>query len=307
MVSSRWHRQASFTLVELLVVIAIIGVLVSLLLPAVQKVREAARRMACQNNLKQLGMALINYHSTNQSFPLGWFNSGPVQNCWIARILPQIEQDNLYRQIDFSNDFSAGDYGVNAARLALLRCPSAPTERDDESERATTDYSATNLRQQGGVDLSPWYPQPNLYDNGGVLKRGPVAGDSSGNRIRDIQDGTSNTIMVAECAGRNVRWVNGAIDYGTVTGGDWSGGWANPANEVEVRGYNPATRTRGHEALPPCAVNCVNGDEIYAFHRGGANVMLADASVHFLKASTDIVLLRALITIHGKEVVSPDY
>jgi prepilin-type processing-associated H-X9-DG protein len=277
------------------------------LLPAVQKMRETANRMACQNNLKQLGLALLNYHSTNRSFPLGWFNSGGVQHCWIARILPHIEQDNLYRQIDFSKDFSAGDYGVNAAKLAFLRCPSAPTKRGDESERTMTDYSATNLHQQGGVDLSPWYPQLNMYDNGGVLKRGPVAGDSSGNRIRDIPDGASNTIMVAECAGRNMHWVNGELDSGTVTGGDWSGGWANPANEIEVRGYDPATRTRGHAAKPPCAVNCLNGDEIYAFHPGGANVVFADASVHFLKATTDIVLLRALITIHGREIINPDY
>jgi prepilin-type N-terminal cleavage/methylation domain-containing protein/prepilin-type processing-associated H-X9-DG protein len=312
MVRSRWHRQAGFTLVELLVVIAIIGVLVSLLLPAVQKVREAANRAQCQNNLKQVGLALQNYHSQNQCFPPGWLTIGSgstaIHHGWIARILPQIEQDNLYRQIDFTQDWTAGDGGVNAVRIALLRCPSAPTKRN-ESTRSMTDYSATNLSVQSDVDLGAWYSHTDQYSNGGVLldvtAKTPT-GDTTGNRIADILDGASNTIMVAECAGRNQHWINGELDSNPVTGGSWGGPWAAD-NTIDVRGYNPVTRTRGHEPMPPCAVNCMNGGEVYSFHPGGANVVFADGSVHFLKASTNIVTLRALITIRAREQVTPDF
>jgi prepilin-type N-terminal cleavage/methylation domain-containing protein/prepilin-type processing-associated H-X9-DG protein len=313
MIRTRRHAPAAFTLIELLVVIAIIGVLVSLLLPAVQKVREAANRMSCQNNLKQIGIALQNYHSTHSCFPPAWLTIGTggnaVHSGWMYRILPNLEQDNLYRLIDPLQDFSVYDAnGVNATRLAISRCPSAPTKRN-ESTRSMTDYSPTNLTHLSPPGLLPGYKDQQQYHNGGVLLRVSVAtpaGDTTGNRISEIYDGASNTIMVAECAGRNLHWINGELDNGAVTGGSWSGAWA-ANNELDIRGYNPTTRTRGGELLPPCAVNCMNGDEIYGFHPGGANVLLADASVHFLKYSTNITVLRALVTIHGSEVVNADF
>jgi prepilin-type processing-associated H-X9-DG protein len=302
------------------VVIAIIGVLVSLLLPAVQKVREAANKMSCQNNLKQIGLALNNYHSSNGCFPPGSLTIGPsgnqVSHGWIARILPYIEQDNLHRLIDFTNH-TWTDYdgsppsGVNGAKITLLRCPSAPSKRG-ESTRAMTDYSATNLANQTGVDLSNEFSDINhQYNNAGVLLNVSAAspsGDTTGNRVADIYDGTSNTIMVAECAGRNLHWINGQLDAGTVTGRDPPGGaWANPGNHIIPWGFDPRTLTIGGQPTPPCAVNCINYQEVYAFHPGGANVVLADGSVHFLKATTDIVTLRYLISIRDGHNVTADW
>jgi prepilin-type N-terminal cleavage/methylation domain-containing protein/prepilin-type processing-associated H-X9-DG protein len=316
MLRSRWSGQAGFTLIELLVVIAIIGVLIALLLPAVQKVREAANRASCSNNLKQLGLALHNYHDANNCFPPAdltiKYAAGNVASSWITRVLPYLEQENLYRQYDFTVNWDQapndGDGAVNSTRISLLRCPSAPSKRG-ETTRSMTDYSGTNLAYYADPGVYPGYTDKQQYANGGVLMDVTVSpgGDTTGNRIGDILDGSASTIMVAECAGRNQHWINGELDDGTVTNGSWGGPWANPGNELKVQGYDLATRTRGHALAPPCAVNCMNGGEIYAFHLGGANVLLADGSAHFLKDTTDIILLRALITIRGRETISPDF
>jgi prepilin-type N-terminal cleavage/methylation domain-containing protein/prepilin-type processing-associated H-X9-DG protein len=318
------RRYAGFTLIELLVVIAIIGVLVSLLLPAVQKVREAANRSQCQNNLKQLGLALLNYHDGNNCFPPGALtitgtSHGNIAHSWITNILPYIEQQNLHRRYDFSHHWanrSASETspneteGVIGTRIPILRCPSAPSKRG-ESTRSMTDYSGINIHYDSHLGLLPGYRDLHQYNNGGVLLQVSIhatGGDSTGNRVSDILDGSSNTIMVAEDAGRNQVWVMGELSHSSsVHGGSWGGPWANPGNEIQVKGYNPVTRTRGDELMPPCAINCLNGDEIYAFHPGGANVTMADGSVHFLRASTDITVLRALVTVRGSENITPDF
>jgi prepilin-type N-terminal cleavage/methylation domain-containing protein/prepilin-type processing-associated H-X9-DG protein len=319
MIRSRWHRQGGFTLIELLVVIAIIGVLVSLLLPAVQKVREAANRMSCQNNLKQLGIALQNYHSSYGCFPPGVLviAGSPATHGWIARILPSIEQENLYRLMDFSVAWNTGN-NLNASptKIPILRCPSAPTKRNEPATYSSTDYGGTNMFFDASVGVLPGYRDQQQYDNGGVLLRVNVpatGGDTTGNRVSDILDGASNTIMVAECAARPEHWIGGELNSTAVTGrysGDFgNGGWANPNNWIRVEGSNPSPTapTRGGQANPPCAVNCMNDGEIYAFHTGGANVCLADGSVHFIRSNTNISILRALVTIRASEVINLDF
>jgi prepilin-type N-terminal cleavage/methylation domain-containing protein len=325
---NRGPRHGGFTLIELLVVIAIIGVLVSLLLPAVQKVREAANRMSCQNNLKQIGLALNNYHSQNGCFPPGHLhiNTPSADSGWIARILPMIEQDNLHRQLvavtqNFTLNYTVGDgaTGPNAVPIKILRCPSAPSKRTGETNHAMTDYSATNLTSQGAaVDLSMWYNGTAPYDNSGVLLNVTAADptkDTTGNRVADILDGTSNTIMVAECAGRGDQWIMGELNstkvYHLATQVNYAGNgaWSNPSNTINVWGADPRANppTVGGAPVTSCAVNCMNLSEIYAFHPGGANGVLADGSVHFLQASTDIVTLRALATIRAREQVTPNW
>jgi prepilin-type N-terminal cleavage/methylation domain-containing protein/prepilin-type processing-associated H-X9-DG protein len=319
---SRWSARRSphgFTLIELLVVIAIIGVLVSLLLPAVQKVREAANRASCQNNLKQLGLALQNYHTSNRCFPPGRTKVGSQDyHGWIAYILPYIEQDNLARQIDLNLPYSdPKNVPAGVTHLTLLTCPSAPSKRDISSG-AMTDYSAANIYMSDAIAMTQnWsgYTSQAQYLNSGVLLRVTPAmipgGDTTGNQISDINDGASNTIIVGECGGREDGWISGRLDdHGTFlvsTTAPHTGRWINPNNELGIFGFDLTTLTQGWPAnnpSPPCAINCTNARELYAFHPGGANTVFADGSVHFLNASTDLRILRALVTIRGGELVN---
>ncbi len=324
MILTRQRRLAAFTLIELLVVIAIIGVLVSLLLPAVQKVREAANRASCQNNLKQLGLALQNYHTSNQCFPPGQthikFPSGQVVGySWITQILPYVEMDNLYKKYDFNQDWASSTSlpsanetsGVIGTRIKLLRCPSAPSKRG-ETTRSMTDYSAVNLSHTDGDVLDTKYyglpnPGPKFNNSGILFNNGTVAlgGDTTGINASEIYDGTSNTLMIVEDAGRNPCWVNGTQVSGP--GIDCSGGpWANPGNQVIVRGSVPGTTTKGGPQ-GTCAVNCTNNHEIYAFHPGIANVVFGDGSVRSLRSNVDLFTLQHLITRAGGEVISGDF
>lgn len=331
MIPSRRRQPAGFTLIELLVVIAIIGVLVSLLLPAVQKVREAANRSTCSNNLKQLGLALLNYHDANNCFPPGELTIGSgttaIHRGWITPILPNIELDNLYRLIDpniswddprnDSTDLAVNPHQINQNRPKLLQCPSAPGKRSGSNNRGPTDYSAINIHNhvsQGDVYVGYTLPrdQQKLFglsnEGGGVLinvSAPTPGGDTRGLGIADIYDGTSNTILVAECAGRNQAWINGQLDNTTVTNGGRSVSWANPGNKLDIRGYDPGPPPTKGGPRAVCAVNCVNANEVYSFHPGGAQVVMADGSVHLsLKAGTNLSLLRALITRAGGETVS---
>lgn len=302
-------RRAAFTLIELLVVIAIIGVLVSLLLPAVQKVREAANRMSCQNNLKQLGLALMNYQSNAKTFPPGNTRiAGGKTFGWIAQILPYVEQDNLYKQYNFGDNWTVNDAsGVNGFKLTILRCPSAPPKRS-ETTRTATDYSATNLSYTAGdlIDTGRWNSQQAInqgFNNSGVLYTTPVGGpDLSGNAIADILDGTSNTLLVAECAARPQTWFAGLIASGT----DGNGYWANPANMLIVRGSTVSGIPTKGGASASCAVNCYNREEVYAFHPGIANAVFCDGSIRSLNANLNLLVLHALITKAGGEVASLD-
>lgn len=270
-------QRSAFTLVELLVVIAIIGTLVSLLLPAVQKVREAANRTQCQSNLRQLGVALLNFHTDHRSFPPGSTHvpsTATAMYGWTAQILPYIEQGNI--KVDLTKDWTAGDAtGINATRLNLLRCPSAPAKRN-ETTRSATDYSAANL--------------PN---NDGILYSAPL-GETKGIPIRDITDGASNTILLAECAGRPLAFVNGLA-----VGSDAKGAWADPSNMIIVQGSDPTTGKKPGA----CAANCTNAEEVYAFHPGVANLLFADGSVRPFSASTKLSTLQALITRDGGETI----
>jgi prepilin-type N-terminal cleavage/methylation domain-containing protein/prepilin-type processing-associated H-X9-DG protein len=311
--------RRGFTLIELLVVIAIIAVLIGLLLPAVQKVREAAARLACRNNLKQLGLAMHNYHDTMQTFPPAYINKGKYGTSgfsfthgWAPFLLPYIEQQTLYKlyRWDFPL-FAPENQPVVAAHLKIFQCPSTP-EQDRYmtitafaafgTKGACGDYTIalgvdSRLAQLGWVD-----PAGGNYRGALTNTPTPALGLSPnpiGTCIATITDGTSNTILITEDAGRPRVWQAGkAGPDQTLEGGPWD----HYKGPIILEGSSFDGTTQPGQ----CALNCTNDREVYAFHTGGANAVFADGSVHFLPRSINLRILAGLITRAGGEVVACD-
>ena len=334
------RRRLGFTLIELLVVIAIIAVLIGLLLPAVQKVREAAARMKCQNNLKQIGLAIHNYHDANNALP----PSHNATDGWAAMVLPYIEQGNLYNQYKLGAGY---DQGTNAAvitnQVKIFVCPSAPgqggvfqitqspsgygTSVQLPATMGVIDYGAVNQVFDGfyianGLPVPAGYPTTCL---------GPLQPNTPTPLVW-ITDGTSNTIMIAEDAGEPSSFVLGkqvsmvrppgkstikTEGIGTPTP-DW--GWADPGFAYSINGCDPKTgyviQHDGPNAGlvsdgaggftqpsgPAVFINGNNNGELYGFHTSGVNVVFADGSVHFLNANMTAAAFAALVTARGGEV-----
>ena len=304
---SRWVQRplrAAFTLVELLVVIAIVGVLMALLLPAVQKVREAANRAKCSNNLRQAGLALQHFHDVRGGFPpagvtgpflpLGITTPG-VQHGWASFLLPYLEQDNLANIYHFEvNSNDPLNWTALLVPLRILQCPSA-----DESRRffstvlqdwqPCVDYAALKGVDPVLADLRLIDPVGNY---GGAMPKDALIS------IAQITDGTSNTILLAEDADRPKLWHAGyLVPDGSVNCGPW-GEWGGCDLQIQGSTYN------GLDKPGPCAINCTNMQELYSLHPGGANTVFADGSLHFLKASMDIRILARLVTRAGGEVIA---
>ena len=308
--------RRAFTLIELLVVIAIIAILIGLLLPAVQKVREAAARMKCANNLRQLGLAMHGYHDANGTLPPAFVNNGRYRTSdfahthgWAPFILRHIEQQtraDLYRW-EYPL-YAPENQPVSAQHLAIFECPSAPEQKRYmtfgpfdvfKTKGACGDYTITlgvdeALAQRGWVDRVGDYRGALTNTPTPILTLSPT---TKGSRLMDIADGTSNTILLAEDAGRPRAWQagKGGKDQ-TLEGGPWN----------HYKGSIILQGSSRDGAVKPgkCALNCTNDREVYAFHTAGANVVLADGSVHFLRTGMDISVLARLITRSGGELVS---
>lgn len=330
LVTPRTRRPAGFTLVELLVVIAIIGILIALLLPAVQAAREAARRSQCQNNLKQLGIAHHNFHDTRNKWaasdrPPGLTNAPRV--AWETILLPYIEQQALYEQYDKTKNWSHVDNRrVVSQRIPGFECPSVPNpERLDGDPQppmvwapdvcANSDYAAVTHVTKRLLRFNTTTP---IIDKAGdgILVKNKV------NKMRDVLDGLSNTILLVESAGRPFVWRKGIRAFEDPVAHRLNGGgWCRPASEIQLDGSS----IDGTQFPGPCGINCTNGEdvadnsfpyqfggdsgdppsppygsdgtgEIYAFHSGGTNVLMGDASVHFLQEGVEMRVLAALIT-----------
>jgi prepilin-type N-terminal cleavage/methylation domain-containing protein/prepilin-type processing-associated H-X9-DG protein len=290
-------RRHGFTLIELLVVIAIIAILIALLVPAVQKVRAAASRIECANHLKQLGLALHSFHDTYKKFPPGQVQ-GPYPEAWVTLnvthgwavyILPYIEQPAMWKAYHLEQRLAAViNQPVVATPLAIFQCPSAP----DPPRYDTTSGQFGNLGTKGACgDYAPTFgvaPGLTNGDSQGVLVRNSMI------PIGAITDGTSNTILLTEDAGRPTLWQGStAVPGQVITGGPWAGFETG----ITLQGASvDGTRRPG-----PCALNCTNDHEVYSFHTGGANAVFADGTVRFLTVGMDIRVMAALITRAGGE------
>ncbi|WP_040351487.1 DUF1559 domain-containing protein [Blastopirellula marina] len=329
------HRRNGFTLVELLVVIAIIGVLIALLLPAVQQAREAARRMQCTNNLKQLGLAFHNYHSTLGCFPFGWNISADLNiQGWSLQLLPYLEQAALNDKYDprapafneaaaagFNAAAVTGNLEVIQTPLNAFMCPSAAAEvlsdynvPEDALETglppveltwtaARGDYSATaGIR---GAYASLAYGANPPPSRSGVLWETVPGGRTSCPRVADVVDGTSNTFMVGERLGGPSVYKLRKIDATLTTtyGGTQGGGWGDALHgDHWPQGslYDGSLGTNGGA----CIINCSNGRGVgfFSFHPGGANFLMCDGSVRFIPSTIEGFTFAALMTAAGGEV-----
>jgi len=323
------NSRDAFTLIELLVVIAIIAVLIGLLVPAVQKVREAANRMSCTNNLKQVGMALHGYHDANGVIPANIRPSlnSTVRVRWATYILPYIEQDALFKRIDLTQNWALpANTPLTSTRIKTYECPSSPSGQKQDGAPDTTPawtniVANTDYAGIYGVhaNLGSGAGGLNLVDAASVGTTKGAISKTQGLRFADFLDGTSNTLFVTESAGRPDIYRNGklavpATPQARVNGG----GWCRPASEIPyLLGTNAAGTTKGGSSF----INVTNGidyiaeggpastfygtdgtSQIYSFHSGGVNATLVDGSVRFIAASTNIRTFARLVTRDGGEV-----
>jgi prepilin-type N-terminal cleavage/methylation domain-containing protein/prepilin-type processing-associated H-X9-DG protein len=308
------RRRTAFTLVELLVVIAIIGVLVALLLPAIQAARESARRSSCQNNLRQIGIGMQNYLSAHRSFPAGQqqFSYFGYTWAWSATALDFFEEANLRSLIQFQyTPLDAHNLQAVSTKVPIYNCPSVSRRDRHRAGNDVVDDVNGNGRWDPGEGMAlidyagitgpsttaknpttnAWYPA-----NAGVLLSiGPLIVQGrpqilGAPRIRpnQIADGLSQTIMIGELTGR--AWEKGRNLP--------NGGWAYGTNVIPIK--SPINAPDPNSPDPLCWSTL---DGLYSDHPGGAHILMCDGSVHFMVEATEITVLQALASRNGGETL----
>jgi prepilin-type N-terminal cleavage/methylation domain-containing protein/prepilin-type processing-associated H-X9-DG protein len=330
---SKELRRSGFTLVELLVVIAIIGILVALLLPAIQAAREAARRIQCTNNMKQIGLAILNYETTKRELPLAYTpnftldqNQGPCgsnskfsnptnglkRHFVLSFILPYLEQQPLYDRIDFDQHWysttvspTKGTKNIEVVQTDLpdFICPSAPSR----SRTYTTDYFA--IIDIWDTDYCTYIEGTNLARTKRLQERLAAMLADEPIPVRKVSDGMSKTFMFFESAGRPFLFNNQGAQIGEMSLLTLPGGikhyqdtqWADD-RVYALWGNSPTATGCGIDTI----MNCDNYAEIYSFHPGGAIILFGDGSADLISETTDVDTFVSLIT-RAADDVAGDY
>ncbi|MEY4393027.1 MAG: hypothetical protein RL595_276 [Planctomycetota bacterium] len=319
-------KRFGFTLIELLVVIAIIAILIGLLLPAVQQVRIFSINQKCKNNLRQIGLALQNYHDSNACFPPGSERintaSGELKHCWITLILPYLEYENLYKLYDKNKPWNDTTQNYKATREIIrnLLCPSSPNSESLKAD-GTSDLNSPGLSDYANPSMVSInirrHAPAGIINNSNTPMNEVLKGIISyeGISINTITDGTSNTLLVVEDTARPMHYLanklKANLDYKTYDEGcnnanvPASGlvigaAWASPQVNVPLHGFDD----KGLTCPGTCVINCTNNNEAYSFHPGGMNALFASGSVRFISEKIMAKTYASLITYNEGEIIN---
>lgn len=326
-------QRSAFSLVELLVVMAIIGILVAIILPAVQSAREASRRTRCLNNLRQIGIAFHSYHEMHKQLPpvyvavrntilpdfLGASGEKDDANVhtYAEFLLPHLDQSPVYQRIDFSQpnfapvdltpiglpNYVADNQSVVAIPLSVFLCPSAPRPENPHTFTWSGDLPIPITYRSGGNDYGP---SNGVFGSSLPGFAPPQAGHPAGQGILSnnilnanfsiVRDGMSSTALMWEIAGRPDVWQKREKVDGGTTGG---GGWADILN---AESWFKGTLNDGTAIDGPCAINCSNRFQggTYSFHPGGVHVLLCDGSARMVNENLNVGIFVQLVTFAGE-------
>lgn len=333
-VERRRSRFRAFTLIELLVVIAIIAILIALLLPAVQQAREAARRSSCKNNMKQIGLALANYHDVYTKFPIGETGAGITGRDgggrwhgpnWRIAILPQLEQNNIFQRLNFGRTMDACRPGVNAAghpnavlmgfTVPVFKCPSSAAPLNGRNvSPSPTNNNRDNMMLIDYVGMQGGTPQTGFQSTGscsgqtgygGIYCNNGILAPNECFAIRDITDGTSNTIIVAEQSGKIANLYDIRSNY--------YGGWNGHTDSRKPPQFTGSPWGSGTSAIryrinlnsrPTGANSTWDANTILnSYHPGGIHIALADGSSRFISENINMLTLKRLASKQDGQVL----